>query len=45
MRSGKPLRNQAWLVADHTGLPQWYLCTKMPLVGPDGRVAGIAATA
>jgi AraC-like DNA-binding protein len=42
MRSGQPLRDQAWLVADHTGLPQWYLCTKMPLVGPDGGVAGIA---
>jgi hypothetical protein len=42
MRSGRPLRDQAWLVADHTGLPQWYLCTKLPLVGPDGGVAGIA---
>lgn len=42
MRSGRPLRDQAWLVPDHTGLPQWYLCTKMPLVGPDGGVVGIA---
>lgn len=42
MSSGKPLRDQAWLVLDHTGLPQWYLCTKIPLFEPDGRVAGIA---
>jgi AraC-like DNA-binding protein len=42
MSSGKPLRDQAWLVLDHTGLPQWYLCTKIPLFEADGRVAGIA---
>ena len=42
MRSGKPLRDQAWLVSDHTGLPQWYLCTKLPLFAADGSVAGIA---
>lgn len=42
MRSAKPLRDQAWLVSDHTGMPLWYLCTKMPLVGPDGSVTGIA---
>jgi AraC-like DNA-binding protein len=42
MRSGKPLRDQPWLVADHTGMPQWYLCTKLPLFDPAGRVSGIA---
>jgi len=42
MRSGKPLRDQPWLVADHTGMPQWYLCTKMPLFDASGRVSGIA---
>ncbi|MFM8633538.1 MAG: PAS domain-containing protein, partial [Planctomycetia bacterium] len=42
MRSGKPLRDQPWLVADHTGMPQWYLCTKIPLVDSAGRVSGIA---
>lgn len=42
MRSGKPLREQAWLVPDHTGLPQWYLCTKVPLFAADGSVSGIA---
>jgi AraC-like DNA-binding protein len=42
MESGTPLRDQAWLVADHSGMPQWYLCTKIPLFAPDGRVAGIA---
>jgi AraC-like DNA-binding protein len=42
MRSGRPLSDQAWLVADHTGMPQWYLCTKVPLVDTSGRAAGIA---
>ena len=42
MRSGKPLRDQAWLVGDHAGLPQWYLCTKLPLFDGDGRVVGLA---
>jgi PAS domain S-box-containing protein len=42
MRSGKPLCDQAWLVGDHTGMPQWYLCTKVPLFGGDGQVTGIA---
>jgi AraC-like DNA-binding protein len=42
MRSGKPLRDQPWLVADHTGMPQWYLCTKLPLFDASGRVGGIA---
>ncbi|MFM7207286.1 MAG: helix-turn-helix transcriptional regulator [Planctomycetaceae bacterium] len=27
---------------DHTGLPQWYLCTKLPLFAADGGVIGIA---
>lgn len=42
MRSRRPLRDQAWLVADHSGLPQWYLCTKLPLFDPSGGVSGIA---
>jgi AraC-like DNA-binding protein len=42
MRSGRPLRDQAWLVPDHTGMPQWYLCTKLPLFDAGGRVSGIA---
>lgn len=42
MRSGKPLRDQPWLVADHTGMPQWYLCTKLPLFNSSGRVTGVA---
>jgi AraC-like DNA-binding protein len=42
MRSGKPLCDQAWLVPDHTGMPRWYLCTKMPLFDADGTVSGLA---
>ena len=42
MRSGKPLCDQAWLVSDHTGMPRWYLCTKMPLFDADGTVSGLA---
>ena len=42
MRSGKPLCDQAWLVSDHTGMPRWYLCTKIPLFDADGTVSGLA---
>jgi transcriptional regulator GlxA family with amidase domain len=42
MESREPLANQAWLVADYRGTPQWYLCTKLPLIAADGSVAGIA---
>ena len=37
MRSRKPRRDQPWLVADHWGMPQWYLCTKLPLFDLSGR--------
>lgn len=42
MRSGRPMRDQAWLVPDHTGLPAWYRCTKLPLFDAAGRVSGLA---
>jgi len=42
MRSARPLRDQAWLVPDHTGLPAWYLCTKLPLFDGTGTVSGLA---
>jgi AraC-like DNA-binding protein len=42
MRSQKPLRDQAWLVCDQTGMPRWYVCTKLPLFAADGTVTGLA---
>ena len=42
MRSAKPLRNQSWLVPDLTGMPRWYLCTKIPLFDDRGNVSGLA---
>jgi AraC-like DNA-binding protein len=42
MRSGRPLRDQAWLVRDHAGVPRWYLCTKVPLFDDRGAVDGLA---
>jgi AraC-like DNA-binding protein len=42
MRSGKPLRDQVWLVCDQSGMPRWYLCTKVPLFASDGTVSGLA---
>jgi PAS domain S-box-containing protein len=42
MKSGRPLRDQAWLVRDHAGVPRWYLCTKVPLFDDHGAVDGIA---
>lgn len=40
--SGQPVRDQAWLVPHHSGMPRWYLGTKIPLVASTGRVAGLA---
>jgi AraC-like DNA-binding protein len=34
--------NDAWLVCDQTGMPRWYLCTKLPLFAADGAVSGLA---
>ncbi|MCX7431789.1 MAG: AraC family transcriptional regulator [Planctomycetia bacterium] len=42
MRSAKPLRDQSWLVPDLTGMPRWYLCTKIPLFDDRGNVSGLA---
>ncbi|MFM7290856.1 MAG: helix-turn-helix domain-containing protein [Planctomycetia bacterium] len=42
LKSGRPLRDQSWLVADRAGMPRWYRCTKIPLVDADGRVSGLA---
>jgi len=42
MKSGRPLRDQSWLVPDHLGMPRWYLCTKIPLFDRSGRVSGLA---
>ena len=42
MKSGRPLRDQSWLVSDHEGMPRWYLCTKIPLLDARGRVSGLA---
>lgn len=42
MQSGRPLRDQAWLVRDVTGVPRWYLCTKVPLFNARGAVDGLA---
>src|SRR5690606_28465930 len=42
MSSGKPLPDQVWLVMSHDGMPRWYLCTKVPLWGRDGKPAGLA---
>lgn len=42
MQTGRPLRDQAWLVRDHAGVPRWYLCTKVPLFDPRGAVDGLA---
>jgi AraC-like DNA-binding protein len=42
MRLGRPLKDQAWLVPDHTGMPAWFLCTKLPLFDATGAVSGLA---
>jgi AraC-like DNA-binding protein len=42
MKSARPLCDQSWLVPDRTGMPRWFLCTKIPLFDPRGRVSGLA---
>lgn len=40
--SGKPLTDQVWLVPDTNGVPQVYLCNKIPLFDRHHEVIGIA---
>jgi PAS domain S-box-containing protein len=42
MQTRKAVINQAWLVSDHRGVLKWYLSSKIPLLGRDGKVVGIA---
>ncbi len=42
MESGQPLPNQIWLVGDAEGQLRWFISSKTPLFGGDGRVVGIA---
>lgn len=42
MKSGRPLHDQAWLVRDRSGVPRWFLCTKIPLFDARGGVNGLA---
>jgi PAS domain S-box-containing protein len=42
IESRQPLRDQAWLVPDYTGMPRWYLGTKIPLLAGQGSVIGLA---
>jgi PAS domain S-box-containing protein len=44
MSSGKPVMNQVWLIPDESGGLRWYLSTKTPLFGPDGKAVGLAGT-
>ena len=42
MKSATPLPNQVWLIPDRQGNLKWYLCSKIPLFGDDGKVIGVA---
>lgn len=42
MQERRPLRDQIWLVQDAGGMPHWHLCTKLPLIGKNGDVIGLA---
>ncbi|MEK0447923.1 MAG: hypothetical protein RL088_191 [Verrucomicrobiota bacterium] len=42
MASGKPLIDQVWLVMGADRMPRWYLSSKIPLRGRNGKVAGLA---
>jgi PAS domain S-box-containing protein len=38
----RPVTYQAWLIPDHRGALKWYLSSKIPLFGANGKVIGIA---
>lgn len=40
--TGSALLNQVWLIPDETGGLKWYLSSKIPLLGRDGPVIGVA---
>lgn len=40
--TGQPLSEQVWLVPGKNGVPQWYLCSKIPLLNRRDQVVGIA---
>lgn len=42
IESKAPLFDQIWLVPDSNGVPQIFLCNKVPLFNQSGRVIGIA---
>ena len=42
MSSGQPLIDQVWLVMGADRMPRWYLSSKIPLRGHDGKVGGLA---
>ena len=42
MAQRRPILHQTWLVPHIHGNPRWFVSSKIPLFGPDGRVMGIA---
>jgi PAS domain S-box-containing protein len=42
IQTGRPLVNQAWLIAGGRGELKWYLSSKIPLYGDGGKIIGIA---
>lgn len=42
IESGRPLKEQVWLVPGAAGMPQWYLCNKIPLFDRRRHIIGIA---
>jgi PAS domain S-box-containing protein len=42
MKTRKPVTFQAWLISDRQGALKWFLSSKIPLFGKNGKVIGIA---
>ena len=42
IKANAPLTDQIWLVPDSQGIPQLFICNKIPLSNPLGEVIGIA---
>ncbi|MBI1369164.1 MAG: helix-turn-helix domain-containing protein [Planctomycetes bacterium] len=41
MSSGQPAEGQVWLVPNARGVPNWYVCSKVPIFDERGQVIGL----
>ena len=45
MEGRRTIPNQVWMVPQRRSVPEWYVSTKTPLMGPGGEVTWLALSA